>query len=932
MANYSISFKIKDYNPKKDFFSYKDYICILINGDFQIRIPIISDEYSNIKHELKNLKSNLYYKIALIDNKTKNLISIGDYVIPYKLLLKIIPDNPFMYEKEIKFSIEMKTQLKIFDSLNKIENIFLVISSKILKKQKKTMSKNKSQLFNNYLSKGIKEHSSFTQRIEKRGNLLKNKVGIKKQRLSKDKDDFFLSDSNRHISTNDLSGNHFNTFSINDDTENNTNNNLNINSSIANITSHKYYYFNTTSGKDESKNNNINDNKNNNYNVLEYKIKNIINDNNGINEISELLEKKNNIKKKIFFNKDISMNNKISQNNKKNVIKNIKINKIKYKKNIYKYKTRNSFNSNKRYKNENYLGNEEERGNSMRCTKKKIIKLTNEDSYNFNSCESFNNKNYLSTDSKKIKSNLITKTSFHKCKIDKNKIISLSKSKYDKLLINKKKKFISENIINKALLSERLSRSQNVYDKSNSGSHYSKKKKIYNKNIKTKENKKIKLNNKNNIKSVSSKIINNINKEKEITISSPNLNKAFNASYNKLHINNLPDSKIEITNEKIYKNLSNNSTRIKVNKSIKKIKSKNYNQVELKNYTIKLSDYFILNNKNIKSIYLKFKEKIKKLNLSKELFFSLLKKSNRLEEKKSLTSINHYATNIIKNILNERIMQPLIKIKNKEFTIYQKIFNITCMGEEVQKYKEEESIFHEKLMNLQLSLIKNMIDHYGNISQIYTDDEIKKEILKNILLKNNIIEKENKNNIIDLVSLNKINTSVKKIIKNTFNNDVNYQFNIIKEVLEEKESEKNSISKSNNNTSNAISISKNSLMNDITDEILFIDKKETDNEDDLNNKIKRINRNNINKKEDLINNKSIDDKDNNSSKSLDKIINEDEKDNKKNIRKEIIGMNKRKFKGKNLNFDEFDIDFNINRRSKKVNLIKIGYFNKRKKG
>ena len=43
-------------------------------------------------------------------------------------------------------------------------------------------------------------------------------------------------------------------------------------------------------------------------------------------------------------------------------------------------------------------------------------------------------------------------------------------------------------------------------------------------------------------------------------------------------------------------------------------------------------------------------------------------------------------------------------------------------------------------------------------------------------------------------------------------------------------------------------------------------------------------------------------------------------------------MNKRKFKGKNLNFDEFDIDFNINRRSKKVNLIKIGYFNKRKKG
>jgi hypothetical protein len=55
-----------------------------------------------------------------------------------------------------------------------------------------------------------------------------------------------------------------------------------------------------------------------------------------------------------------------------------------------------------------------------------------------------------------------------------------------------------------------------------------------------------------------------------------------------------------------------------------------YSQLDLKNYIIKLSEYYILNNKNIKSIYLKYKDKIKKLNLTKELFVSLLKKSNAL--------------------------------------------------------------------------------------------------------------------------------------------------------------------------------------------------------------------------------------------------------------------------------------------------------------
>ena len=272
----------------------------------------------------------------------------------------------------------------------------------------------------------------------------------------------------------------------------------------------------------------------------------------------------------------------------------------------------------------------------------------------------------------------------------------------------------------------------------------------------------------------------------------------------------------------------------------------------------------------------------------------------------------------------------MLQVKKEEFSTYQKIFNFSYLDEEIIKYKENEKIILQKIVNLQLNIIKNMIEHYGNISQIYTNDIVKKEKLKKILIKNNIIEKENKNNIIDLVSLNKINTCVKKIIKNTFNNDVFYQFNIIKEVQEEKESEKIS---NNRSSSNIVTNSKNSLMNDAPDEILFIDKKESDNEEDLNiSKKKRYSISNIKIENDLKNNYFYNKEKKSNSKSLDKIKKEEQKDKGKNMKKELIGINKKKFKGKNLNIEEIDIDFNANKKKKKDNFRKNEYFNNRKKG
>ena len=928
MSEYSIYFKVKDYNPKIKSISFKDYLCILINGDFQIRIPLTNNNYSISKHELKGTKSDEYYKISLFDNKNKVLMSISDFIIPYNIFHKINQNNYFIYEKEIKFVIGTKNKLKLFGSYpsNKIGDISVVISAKIFKKSKKSLSKHKSEVINNYLMCRTTQRNSYSQR-----NLLQKKMGIKNfiskyKYKNKNKDEFFYSDSNRHISTNDMSGNHFNTFSMNEDTENNTNININNNSSIGNLFSHNYYYFNTTSRKDKSKNHkNVIEN-----NLSEYTIRkeNIDTDN---SEVSKLLEKRNIIKKNINFNNNNNMSNRFGTHGKtKNMKKTIINSKTLIRNSINKNKTRNSFNSYKANKNDNHTISEDEGGKSVRFTKKKIIELTNVDN-NFNSCDFQPNKNYLSTDSKKIKSK-ISKPFVNRGKIDKNKIISLSKGKYDKS--NSKKKFISENILNKVLLSDRLRMSQNYFERS---SGYVKRQKKIFKNIK--KNIKIKDNNTNsniNCKN-SNKNDNNITYKNSVnSISSPLINKTEYISFNQSKDNNSKDDKSRNKNDNI---CNNKSFKIKVNKKPKKNNNLNdaidnleYNQSDLKNYIIKLSEYSILNNKNIKSIYFKYKDKIKKLNLTKEIFASLLKKSNALEEKKSSSLINIFELHNVNNNINEKIKQHLIQIKKKEMKIYQRILNYSYCDNDIKEYKKNEKMFYEKLFNIQLDMIKTMVEHYGNISQIYSDDLEKKEKFKNFLTRNNIFETENKNHIIDLVSLNKINSSVKKIIKNTFNNDVYYQYNIIKEVQEEKESEKNS---NYNNNTQSPNISRSNFMNnsiyDLNDEILFINKKESDYKEDINNKSKKNqSRINANDESGLKSNmsKCSNSAEENNSKSYEQNIKIEDSYKKKNIRKELIGMHKRKFKGKILNFDEIGINCNSNKNSRKDNYLKITFFNK----
>ena len=117
MNNYSISFKINDYEPKTKLISYNNFICLLIYGDFQLRIPITDNEYQISKHILKKIKSDLYYKITLLDDQKKILIGFTDFIIPYKVLYKTNPNYSNIYERTIKFfllSTELFLELFLF--------------------------------------------------------------------------------------------------------------------------------------------------------------------------------------------------------------------------------------------------------------------------------------------------------------------------------------------------------------------------------------------------------------------------------------------------------------------------------------------------------------------------------------------------------------------------------------------------------------------------------------------------------------------------------------------------------------------------------------------------------------------------------------------------------------------------------------------------
>ena len=205
----------------------------------------------------------------------------------------------------------------------------------------------------------------------------------------------------------------------------------------------------------------------------------------------------------------------------------------------------------------------------------------------------------------------------------------------------------------------------------------------------------------------------------------------------------------------------------------------------IKYYTLIMEKISILNNQ---------KNKLKSiLYLNLEKYNHIKKEINSFNKAKTNLNIKQIKINLNQNIKN-KITKKQTLIKKTEYKLLLNIFNIFYIDFDIQKNKEDSiinNITEEEKKKLLLSSAKASINSYGNISQIFGDDEDSKIRLKALLFRLNIKEKEENLNsfqvnepIVEMGNMNIGKLNIDKI-------------KAIKEVDEEKEedSEENNMTK-----------------------------------------------------------------------------------------------------------------------------------------
>ena len=144
MSSCSIIIKIKDYFPKVDSIPYKNFICLFTCGENEGQLPLISQENDNIQHQLKNITSDIKYKIHVLDYNDMSLIGMCEMTIPYNIISQIKPPNGFIQEQQKKLLIDVNTKRRLFGTVLNMGDIYLNIYSEIYLSEKNSITNIKS--------------------------------------------------------------------------------------------------------------------------------------------------------------------------------------------------------------------------------------------------------------------------------------------------------------------------------------------------------------------------------------------------------------------------------------------------------------------------------------------------------------------------------------------------------------------------------------------------------------------------------------------------------------------------------------------------------------------------------------------------------------------------------------------------------------------
>ena len=844
MLTCRLTIKVKDYFPKTESIPFSNYICLFTCGEYQGQIPFLPDDSKFLQHQMKNITSDIKYKVHILDFNDMALIGMCEMTISYKVINQLTPPNGLIQEQQKKLLIDSKTKRKLFGTIINSGDIYLKIYAEVIlisknnngdiksknSRLKKIMNTNTPKCYIKYNFQVTKGDSSPKSSKNNKLSMLngsseKPTLNISKQEISNKNLNSTNNSNNNFINyrrdnEKKISGNYSNFNIVNNmnkiqqknlNNGNNGNDNLSKEQNKKNIMDllvqkkvmeeigQKY----NKSDMDENIDDNYFDNKNFYINNKEgYLTEENFNPNYGNRFFN-----KNNKRKQNKINEELELNLNMNNNNNNN--KNT--NRI-YQKNSFNNKNKSYNNYNESFNNNN-MNTEEETQNLYFYSKNtlspptvKNIYIEEENIFNNQISKSIKNNNSIP-----LQLNKINNKSPSMIYSSKNKMIKMGK------IYTKRKIKDNTNHINKKINKDIIPSSEiynNDNDINDNNNNYPKKESNNNVNttLSTYSGDDDYLDIDRIILDKGAELRNDFLNQMKLSNTKNNYqndkhHKIMNSLNNNTYLTSNDDQNFNALAS--FSNTTNFNSRTPYTEKMSKYSSTQslnncLTQEDVKNNCLKLIEFYGLLNLKLKKIYPKNIEIINKLNIYKELLSSELKKNNIISN--SLNILN-YKYNISKNIneyKNQKILSLFPKIKKIENAMQQQLFNVFSTQEELTKFSEYENYDKQTKIFLLLNLARNLVKKYGNISQVFTIKNSvnikKKKTLKKCLQNYLITEKEKDDK--DFINLESIVNERNNEINNRKGmkdlNDMNNKFKVIKEVDEDIEEENEGEEENNN--------------------------------------------------------------------------------------------------------------------------------------
>ena len=851
MSNYRVKIKINDFFPKIDAIPYDDFICLISCNNYFSRIKLTEYENQQFKFDLKIIKNtDLLFTIKLINYIDNNkLVGMYNLIIPHNKVNQILQREISLYKQQVKLIMNSNVKIKLFGIMMNITNIYLdlifqisslsgnmPVNNNYINKMKlyemlgnnsyaknysKSKKKNKSS--NNSIMDG-KRTTNLNINLSKSPNINYNNFmsDFKENELNQEKKYSNLNNNHFHnidnkkcsdINFNVMNYNYLNYVKL--DNNNNDNNyvsnvKFNINSrspiiisknNIVEMNQRQNNYRNYKQNKSTTYYDLLNKNKINNFPNKKVKESNYANYQN-ISTKKKEKNKTNQLKINPFMIQN-NINNVNDYNNYDDLINYTKISQPKYltevKNNMNidnitnehkateanqgksdtKYQNLIKNNSNHKISYINYIN----KGQNILYDKKNHLnKFMN---------HSKTGKKYQN--SKIDKKNEIVKTQVFRNKINFSEF-NESQTNNTKIKTPRNFKDFNSNINNNSPFILNVTSSKKNIDENSEINNFEinnleqliinvdDNKEEKNKNIQNtdKENKEI-VQKENNI--INKNIQNEEKENKEV-------DKNENNNINKSSQNENEDN----DNKEINKKDNIDNITIKKEQEEELILT----PVEIKNKIINSLEESLRLKKEIISQINKNCEYYQKLLLVKEKFFTELKLRNRLIEKTNNTKTKTLIHVNIRGKLNSNPYFAMKKIKSKEANIFYKIFyehkNSPQYKALEAKKKLKEKMEQQKKVHSLLNFVRELIQKYENLSQLYNDDEKKKILFKSLLLRYGIREKEERkeNNLMDKFKEIKMKLEEEKKLNLMKEKQKEMQNDIYKNVIKEEDDEERS--------------------------------------------------------------------------------------------------------------------------------------------